>query len=75
VVLSTRVDATLMVVRALSSARDMVRQAQRLLQDVRANVAGAVLNAAEQHRHAYPYYRYYGRRESEAPATSPERDS
>jgi len=67
VVLSTRVDATIMVIRALSSARDMVRQAHRSLQDVRAHLAGAVLNAADQHRHGYPYYRYYGSRESEAP--------
>ncbi|MEO8180400.1 MAG: polysaccharide biosynthesis tyrosine autokinase [Deltaproteobacteria bacterium] len=74
VVLSTRVDATLLVVRALRSARDMVRQAQRSLQDVRANLAGAVLNAADQKRSAYPYYRYYGRRESEAPPP-PARDT
>jgi capsular exopolysaccharide synthesis family protein len=67
VVLSTRVDATLLVIRALSSARDMVRQAQRLLKDVRANLAGAVLNATEHARNGYPYYRYYGRHESVDP--------
>ncbi|HET9957109.1 MAG TPA: polysaccharide biosynthesis tyrosine autokinase [Polyangiaceae bacterium] len=69
VILSTRVDATLLVVRALFSARDMVRQAKRLLQDVRSNLAGAVLNAADQHRQGYPYYRYYGRHDAdEAPS-------
>jgi succinoglycan biosynthesis transport protein ExoP len=70
VVLSTRVDATLLVIRALSSARDMVRQAQRLLKDVRANLAGAVLNAAERTRDGYPYYRYYGRHEAGKPAAT-----
>jgi capsular exopolysaccharide synthesis family protein len=67
VIISTKVDATLMVIRALFSARDMVRQALRSLKDVRANIAGAVLNAADQDRLGYSYYRYYGRTESDAP--------
>jgi succinoglycan biosynthesis transport protein ExoP len=66
VILSTRVDATLMVVRALKSARETARHARRSLQDVRANLIGAVLNAADPHRRGYPeYYRYYGPRETE----------
>jgi capsular exopolysaccharide synthesis family protein len=66
VILSTRVDATLLVVRALTSARETVRHARRSLQDVRANLIGAVLNAADPSRRGYPeYYRYYGNREAE----------
>jgi polysaccharide biosynthesis transport protein len=71
VILSTRVDATLLVIRALSSARDMVRQAARSINDVHANLAGAVLNAADPGRHGYAYYHYYGKRTAEANAARP----
>jgi succinoglycan biosynthesis transport protein ExoP len=61
VILSTRVDASVMVIRAMRTSRDTVRHARRSLQDVRANLVGAVLNAAEPNREGYPYYhRYYG---------------
>ncbi|MEY4551492.1 MAG: hypothetical protein RL685_7687 [Pseudomonadota bacterium] len=66
VILSTRVDATILVVRALTSVREAVRHARRSLQDVRANLIGSVLNAADPSRRGYPeYYRYYGGREVE----------
>jgi capsular exopolysaccharide synthesis family protein len=66
VILSTRVDASIMVIRALRTTRDAVLHARRALEDVRANLIGAVLNAAEPGRADYPYYhRYYGGRESE----------
>lgn len=66
VVLSTRADATVMVVRALASARETVRDARRTLEDVRGNLIGAVLNAADPSRRGYPeYYRYYGPRDPE----------
>jgi capsular exopolysaccharide synthesis family protein len=69
VILSTRVDATILVIRALSSSRDIIRHAGRALQDVRANLAGAVLNAADPNRQGYSYYhRYYGERDAESPA-------
>jgi polysaccharide biosynthesis transport protein len=67
VILSTRVDATVMVVRAMKSARDTVRHAQRLLKDVRANLIGTILNAADPNRRGYPeYYRYYGPRDKKS---------
>jgi capsular exopolysaccharide synthesis family protein len=64
VILSTRVDATVMVVRAMKSARDTVRHAHRSLKDVRANLIGTILNAVDPNRRGYPeYYRYYGPRD------------
>lgn len=61
VILSTRVDASVMVIRAMSTTRDTVRHARRALQDVRANLVGAILNAADPSRQGYPYYHgYYG---------------
>jgi polysaccharide biosynthesis transport protein len=66
VILSTRVDASIMVIRALSTTRDAAMHARRALEDVRANLIGAVLNAADPSRANYPYYdRYYGGRDSE----------
>jgi hypothetical protein len=39
---------------------------------VRANLIGAVLNAADPSRRGYPeYYRYYGARETEKEAPKP----
>ncbi len=71
VVLSTRVDASILVVRALSSHFDVVRHAVRALSDVRANLAGAVLNASDPTRQGYSYYhRYYGKQEAEPSASS-----
>jgi len=71
VILSTRVDASIMVIRAMSSARETVRHARRALQDVRANLVGAVLNAAEPNREGYPYYHsYYGNRDAESKTKS-----
>jgi succinoglycan biosynthesis transport protein ExoP len=68
VILSTRVDASIMVIRALSTTRDAALHARRALEDVRANLVGAVLNAADPGRADYPYYyRYYGGRDSERP--------
>jgi capsular exopolysaccharide synthesis family protein len=76
VILSTRVDATLMVVRALTSVRETVRHARRSLQDVRANLIGAVLNAADPSRRGYPeYYRYYGPRDNETERPAAKTDS
>jgi capsular exopolysaccharide synthesis family protein len=71
VILSTRVDATVMVIRAMSTNRDTVRQARRSLQDVRANLVGAVLNAADPNREGYPYYhRSYGNRADQVEGTA-----
>jgi Mrp family chromosome partitioning ATPase len=49
------------VIRGASSAREVVRRAKKLLLDVRAHVAGAVLNAVDPntHEYSYSYYRRY----------------
>jgi succinoglycan biosynthesis transport protein ExoP len=62
VILSTRVDATVLVVRALSTRRDAAKRAVRSLRDVGATCAGFVLNAvASQERYYYSgYYAPYG---------------
>jgi polysaccharide biosynthesis transport protein len=66
VILSTRVDASIMVIRAMSTTRDTALHARRALEDVRANLVGAVLNAADPSRADYPYYyRDYGARDSD----------
>jgi Mrp family chromosome partitioning ATPase len=70
VILSTRVDATVLVVRALSTRRDAAKRAVRSLRDVGANCAGFVLNAvASQERYYYSgYYAAYGA-QPETPAS------
>jgi len=67
-IVSTRVDAALLVVRAQRSRRDMVRRARRTLRDVGANCVGFVLNAVgtSSERYEYALYQYEGR--SEKPA-------
>lgn len=62
VILSTRVDATVLVVRALSTRRDAGKRAVRSLRDVGATCAGFVLNAVvSQERYYYSgYYAPYG---------------
>jgi succinoglycan biosynthesis transport protein ExoP len=66
VILSTRVDASVLVIRAMTTSRDTVRHARRSLQDVRANLVGAVLNAADPNREGYPYYHaHYGAADSD----------
>jgi len=63
-ILSTLVDATVIVVRAFRTRRDLAHHALRSLTDVGATVAGVVLNAVNLHRHEYKYsYQYYYRRE------------
>jgi polysaccharide biosynthesis transport protein len=59
-ILSTRVDGTVLVVRALSTSRDMARRSARSISDVGGRVVGSVLNAAESRRgRGYYYYYYY----------------
>jgi capsular exopolysaccharide synthesis family protein len=68
VVLSTRVDATVLVVRALATRRDAAKRAIRSLRDVGANCAGFVLNAIEPNGRYYSgYYAAYA--QPEAPAS------
>jgi len=58
VILSTRVDATVLVVRALATRRDAAKRAMRSLRDVGANCAGFVLNAVSSNERYY-YAGYY----------------
>jgi polysaccharide biosynthesis transport protein len=58
-ILSTLVDATVMVVRAFHTRRDLAHHALRSLADVGATVAGVVLNAVNLQRHEYKYSSHY----------------
>jgi capsular exopolysaccharide synthesis family protein len=68
VIASTRVDATVLVVRQGRSRRDVVRRALRALKDVGSHCPGFVLNAAAERstNYAYGYYRYGGSDEAQA---------
>jgi capsular exopolysaccharide synthesis family protein len=70
VILSTRVDATVLVVRALSTRRDAAKRAVRSLRDVGATCAGFVLNAvASQQSYYYSgYYAPYGAQTESSPS-------
>lgn len=61
VILSTTVDATVVVVRAFKTSKDLAKHALRQLRDVSANIAGVVLNAVnlskDEYRYSYQYYR------------------
>ncbi|HEX5100183.1 MAG TPA: polysaccharide biosynthesis tyrosine autokinase [Polyangiaceae bacterium] len=67
VILSTRVDATVLVVRAKKTRRDAARRALRMIQDVGSRVTGIVTNAvgSQSEQYAYPYYRTYEQTPSE----------
>jgi polysaccharide biosynthesis transport protein len=63
-VLATKVDGTILVVRAFETSRESVSRAQRALRDVGISLVGCVLNSVEVDRPEYGYYRYqYYRRE------------
>ena len=55
-ILSTKVDGTILVVRAERTKRDSVQQAKALLDKVGANILGTVLNGVESTRKKYYYY-------------------
>lgn len=66
-VLSTKTDGTVLVARSGRTSKDLVRQAARALQDVGANLVGAVLNAVDlsvrsaySELYDYAYYRREG---------------
>ncbi len=60
-ILSTLVDGTVLVVRALKTTKDLARVAVRALQDIGVPKAGAVLNGVQftgdEYRYRYQYYR------------------
>jgi capsular exopolysaccharide synthesis family protein len=68
VVLSTRLDATVLVLRARRTRRDAALRALRALRDVGGNVAGFVLNAVTRSsgQYSYSYYRPYGSSSAES---------
>lgn len=55
-ILSTKVDGTILVVRAARTKRDVVIDAKNLLDKVGANIIGTVLQAIENTRGKYYYY-------------------
>ena len=58
-ILSTLVDATVMVVRSAKTRMDVAQRALRNVQDLGSNVAGVVVNGLDYSRHDYKYS-YYG---------------
>lgn len=73
-ILSTLVDGTIMVVRAFKTPFGLSRTGLRMLRDVDAKVAGAVLNAVNLVRGKYYYedYYYYGREAGYGPMAAAE---
>ncbi|HYQ18017.1 MAG TPA: CpsD/CapB family tyrosine-protein kinase, partial [Polyangiaceae bacterium] len=71
-ILSTRVDATILVVRAFQTSKELARRAVRSLRDVGNHRVGTVLNAVDFDRREYGYYQYYYyRREGYSAEPSP----
>jgi polysaccharide biosynthesis transport protein len=74
-VLSTLVDGVVVVVRASTTTKDLVRRALKSLRDVGSQLVGIVLNAADVEEDSYSAYKYYSyRREgysSHAPPARP----
>jgi len=70
-VLSRLCDGVVLVVRAFSTTKDIVRHGSRVLQDVGAKMAGIVLNAVNLNRQEYQYYYYYYHREGYYSHTGP----
>jgi len=60
VILSKAVDGTILVVKSGVTARQLLAKTGRVLQDVKANVLGVVLNDIDPERRTYGgYYHYY----------------
>jgi len=77
-ILSTRVDGTVLVVRAAVTRKDVARRAVRSLRDVGGRIVGTVFNAVDFQRRDYGYYHYYAYRKagygSEVPPPTPPGD-
>jgi capsular exopolysaccharide synthesis family protein len=58
-VLSTLVDGVVVVVRASTTTKDLVRRALKSLRDVGSQLVGVVLNAADVEDDSYSAYKYY----------------
>ncbi len=59
-ILSTKVDATILVVKSNVTNKDSLLQAKSLLEKVGANIIGTILNGVEEKRGKYYHYYYYG---------------
>jgi len=59
VILSTGVDAVILVVSVNNARRETILRGKKLLDTAQANVVGAVLNGLEATRRNYYYYYYY----------------
>jgi capsular exopolysaccharide synthesis family protein len=60
-VIATRVDTTLLVIRAAKSRRDLLRQTVRKFRELGLPLAGMVMNALDSKQSGYyHYYPYYG---------------
>lgn len=55
-ILSTKVDGTLIVVRAGATKKDAVNNAVSIIKKVNGNIIGTVLNGAESNKNTYYYY-------------------
>jgi succinoglycan biosynthesis transport protein ExoP len=62
-ILTTLVDATVLVVRAFETKNDVARHGIRVLADVGRPIAGVVLNAVDLDKHEYKYYYYSYKRD------------
>lgn len=72
-ILSTRVDAAVLVVRAGKTTKEFGKRAVRSIRGVGGNLVGAVLNAVHADRPGYNYYyQYYYYRHGYAPTGEPE---
>jgi polysaccharide biosynthesis transport protein len=58
VVLSTKVDGTLLVLRSAKTSRDQAMRILRMLRSVNARIFGAVVNNVDLKAHAFGYYDY-----------------
>jgi len=63
-VLSTLVDGVIVVVRASTTTKDLVRRALKSLSDVGSGILGVILNAANVEDDSYTAYKYYAYGES-----------
>lgn len=70
-VLSTLVDGVIVVVRASSTTKDLVRRALKSLRDVGSQIVGVVLNAADVEDDNYSAYKYYSYRREAYSAKPP----
>jgi Mrp family chromosome partitioning ATPase len=74
VILSSRMEATIIVVRAGKTSRASVAQAAARLRQARGRVIGAVLNAIQEsgryYYYRYRYYRHYGEEGRSEPKTA-----